>query len=243
MDARLIAFARGHAGWNMAIDESLLRSTPERQGTLRFYGWEPAALSLGYFQKLADRNQHAASQQLTLVRRASGGGAIVHDRELTYSIALPNQNRFGGAAELVQRVHRSLAETLQAWGVRPSLWSGPPTDASQEPFLCFQRRAEGDLVVDGHKIAGSAQRRHRNAVLVHGSILLAQSPFAPELAGIGEITGKCISASDLAAKWATQLAIDFGWSLTSGKLASSEEAQAEELLNGRYGCQAWSARR
>src|SRR5688572_19512152 len=76
--------------WNMAVDEALLHSTAEGgQATLRFYTWEEPTLSLGHFQTLAEREQHQASLACPLVRRASGGGAILHDIELTYSICLP----------------------------------------------------------------------------------------------------------------------------------------------------------
>src|SRR4051794_9804512 len=86
--------------WNMALDEALLLSA-ERDGigALRFYTWREPTLSLGYFQPHADRAAHAASKNCTLVRRASGGGAILHDRELTYSIALPRFHHFAHSAE------------------------------------------------------------------------------------------------------------------------------------------------
>ena len=90
MDARLILDEPSSGAWNMGVDEAL-REWAETAGGLglRFYQWAPATLSLGYFQTHRSRALHAGSAQLPLVRRASGGGAIVHDRELTYSLVGP----------------------------------------------------------------------------------------------------------------------------------------------------------
>src|SRR5437868_3979467 len=87
---RLIIDSPGDGAWNMAVDEALLETAANtNQATLRLYQWRQPTLSLGYFQLAADRAQHAASAACLLIRRPSGGGAILHDRELTYSIALP----------------------------------------------------------------------------------------------------------------------------------------------------------
>src|SRR4051812_42296912 len=169
----------------MALDEALLH-TAENEGTatLRFYGWREPTLSLGYFQQHADRTLHSASENCTLVRRASGGGAILHDRELTYSIALPKAHPLALHAEpLYLATHRSLPAALVQFGVRADLCQPAENGrraTSDEPFLCFQRRTYGDVLVGRAKVCGSAQRRQRGAVLQHGSILLAQSAFAPE---------------------------------------------------------------
>src|SRR5262245_57717493 len=89
-EIRLLSDPPAPGAWNMAVDEVLLTAAAASgQATLRFYTWNEPTLSLGYFQAAADRQQHAASLACTLVRRASGGGAILHDRELTYSVALP----------------------------------------------------------------------------------------------------------------------------------------------------------
>ena len=88
--ARLIIDPPAAGSWNMAVDEALLRSAGEsRQLTLRVYQWEQPTLSLGYFQAHERPAEHAASQPCPVVRRATGGGAIVHDREITYSLTAP----------------------------------------------------------------------------------------------------------------------------------------------------------
>ena len=103
----------------MAIDQALLQSAAESGvGTLRIYRWKPATVSLGYFQKCEDRNEHDASQPCPVVRRASGGGAIVHDHELTYSIAIPSADRWATQnRDLFDKVHQTLIKSLEQLGV------------------------------------------------------------------------------------------------------------------------------
>jgi lipoate-protein ligase A len=122
METRLICDGPADGVWNMAVDEALLEtvglaaSTPA--SVLRFYQWSPATLSLGYFQGLAERQFHAPSRDCPLVRRASGGGAILHDRELTYSFATAVASGLGGHEVLYDAFHETLVEALADWGVR-----------------------------------------------------------------------------------------------------------------------------
>jgi hypothetical protein len=96
VDIRLIIDPPQNGAWNMAVDEALLLDAIEDgSATLRFYQWSEPTLSLGYFQRYADRNQHHASRNCAIVRRQSGGGAILHDRELTYSLVLPPGHPLG----------------------------------------------------------------------------------------------------------------------------------------------------
>ena len=89
---------------------------------------------------------------------------------------------------LYEAVHASLIETLMEMGIAATKFDGPRM-AGEQPFLCFERREPGDVIAGGCKIGGSAQRRQRGAVLQHGSVLLGQSQFAPELTGIRELFG------------------------------------------------------
>ncbi len=195
----------------MALDEALLE-TAERDNTawLRFYTWREPTLSLGYFQPHADRQSHTASAECRLVRRSSGGGAILHDRELTYSIVLSKSHPLARRAESLYRaMHATLIETLAELGIVATLCDGSAADstpATTEPFLCFQRHLPGDLLVGSHKVAGSAQRRHRGAVLQHGSVILARSKFAPELPGLADLAGHEINIDRLRGVWQQRLA-------------------------------------
>jgi lipoate-protein ligase A len=185
--------------WNMALDEALLEAADtDGIATLRCYRWSQPTLSLGYFQRADERHGHVASRACPMVRRASGGGAILHDSELTYSLAIPTADRLAAAAcGLYDVIHAALVEAISAMGVPVSVH----TDSASQPnppFLCFQRHGPGDIMLGSAKIAGSAQRRHRGAILQHGSILLATSRCAPELPGLAELTGHQIDPSKLA---------------------------------------------
>jgi lipoyl(octanoyl) transferase len=224
--------------WNMALDEALLeRGAKGSAAVLRFYEWSEPTLSLGYFQSFADRDSHEPSRDCASVRRASGGGAILHDRELTYSLTLPAGNHFSRRANDLYRIsHHALVEALADWGISASLHepdeSRPASQDRIEPFMCFARRTRGDVLVNQWKIAGSAQRRGRGAVLQHGSILLEQSKFSPELPGIMEITNRHVEAEMLADRFRYRLAVHIGFEFDfrQGHTEISEAARQIEAL-------------
>jgi lipoate-protein ligase A len=215
---------------------------------LRFYTWQQPTLSLGYFQAANDRQSHAASRDCPLVRRSSGGGAILHDRELTYSLALPSQASAAAARRLYEQVHGSLISTLAGFGARAILYGDVAECESEkcpaeEPFLCFQRRTCFDVVAGGSKIAGSAQRRRGRAVLQHGSVLLAASPHAPELPGLAEIAQISLTASALAAAWACSLSDALAMTAVEAPLAADERQLAEGIVADRFGSPDFTHRR
>jgi len=246
MEARLIIDEPATGAWNMALDEALRAWAEESGGTcLRFYQWSPATLSLGYFQPHQSRADHAGSRELAMVRRASGGGAIVHDRELTYSLVTPLRDRFAREAQsLVHRCHQGLVDVLSEWGVRSSLCDVPrQLPRGQEPFLCFQRRAADDVVLAGHKIAGSAQRRHRGSILQHGSVLLRRSNHAGELPGISDLDSHTISVVDLRTAWAQDLGRRLGLTLRASKPTNAEKDRAEWWQATRFASPKWTKKR
>lgn len=198
-DGRLIPLERLDAAANMAADQSMLESVDAGgPPTLRFYQWQSPTLSLGYFQPLSDRDHHAESRDAVCVRRGSGGGAIVHHHELTYSIAWPIDPSVRGAnLVLYRQVRDAIIGALALLGVDAVAHSATGSPAVKlstqgdpkpaEPFLCFQRRTDDDLIVAGYKVLGSAQRKGKRAVLQHGGLLLAASPMAPQLPGLREL--------------------------------------------------------
>jgi lipoate-protein ligase A len=250
---RVITDPPASGAWNMAVDEALLESAAERGiATLRFYQWHEPTLSLGYFQPAADREQHAASLSCPLVRRASGGGAIVHDRELTYSLAWPLRDvRAKAATELYDACHETLVAALADWNV-PAVMFRPPVGACAatnappkvpEAFLCFERRTCGDILCGEHKIVGSAQRRRRRAVLQHGSILLDASIFATELPGIAQLTGRKIAPDELARAWVSRLGDRLRVSPQAGTRTSEEQAAADGFCRLRFAAEDYTHRR
>ncbi|MFQ5492271.1 MAG: biotin/lipoate A/B protein ligase family protein [Phycisphaerae bacterium] len=165
---------------NMAADGALLEGVGAGASppTLRFYRWDPPTISLGYFQKYADFEAlEPPAGDLAVVRRQTGGGAILHDQELTYSLTLPADHPLliGGPNRLYERAHDAIMDCLARAGVKA--WRGCPTDdstAGRGPFFCFARRHTLDVLVGDQKLVGSAQRRTPTAVLQHGSIILGQ---------------------------------------------------------------------
>jgi len=163
---------------NMARDEALLTGVGAGHSppTLRLYQWDPPTISLGYFQRFADYEAlPPPAGRLAVVRRPTGGGAILHDLELTYSLVLPIRHPLlsGGPNRLYEVTHQAIIASLEELQSSPRM-CGVTDDsgAARGPFFCFVRRHCYDVLIGGEKIAGSAQRRTRTAVLQHGSIVL-----------------------------------------------------------------------
>ena len=181
---------------NMAIDEALLQNaTPAWPVVLRVYRWDRPTLSIGHFQQIEDRNEVPHLSELPWVRRKTGGGAIVHDRELTYSILIPNRANYsvkGHNEALYRAIHLSFVEQLQklGWDARlAECTCAARAEKIPSHFLCFLRRSPIDLIIDNAKILGSAQRRSATGLLQHGSFLLCRSQSMPELCGLLDAPG------------------------------------------------------
>src|SRR5919112_6335644 len=164
-------------GWtNMAIDHALLERA-QRQGEswLRLYQWPPHCLSFGRHEPASLRYdaEHISARGIDTVRRPTGGRAVWHAEELTYSVATP-YTRFGTLQSAYGEIHEMLADALKMLGVSVSLAGRrrpPPLDAG----ACFAHAVGGEIMVGGRKVVGSAQLRSGDAVLQHGSILLRDS--------------------------------------------------------------------
>ena len=178
---------------NMALDEALLDAVAADAGTayLRTYGWTVPTLSLGYFQRLADVQLDPRWQTVAIVRRLTGGGAIWHHHEVTYALIVPaGHPRARPNTALYRAVHAAIGEALAGEGIqidRRGDAAPRQTPGRERPLLCFKDRDREDLVYQGFKVVGSAQRRRHGAILQHGSLLLARSPRIPELSGLGDL--------------------------------------------------------
>lgn len=223
----------------MAVDETLLESALNNGiSTIRVYRWAEAALSLGYFQNPADVANDPVLSGLPMVRRLSGGGAIVHHHEVTYSVALaPDHFATDVPTRLYSMVHNAviawLAKNQVLAAMRGAAFAGAATE--EEAFLCFSRGDPHDIVLDGHKILGSAQRRRRGAVLQHGSLVLRASPFAPDLPGLFDLdTAAQVDETGCDEEYSTIVASSLSESLLLGALTPEEHARAEQLERERY---------
>ncbi len=244
--ARLVPYRSDGPAQNMAIDQLLLDSVSlAGLPALRLYGWSQPTLSLGYFQTAAEREKHQPSRQLALVRRATGGGAIVHHHELTYSLAVPfDAASVGASQELYRQVHGAISSALAEFGVCATTFekSGRRSN-NQQPFLCFMRRTADDLIIGGYKVLGSAQRKTRYAILQHGSLLLRASEFAPELPGLNELTGRSVSASECADCFIRHLGNELDFDFQPEPLTRPERDRVAEIASTRYAAEKWNRRR
>lgn len=221
--------------WNMAVDEALLESAAAGDFcTLRVYEWESATVSLGYFQSADDPSLEERFPGLAKVRRLSGGGAILHHHEVTYSITIADGHPLAvSPGVLYEQVHQRVIEWLATVGV-PARLRGEPRHFAVEPFLCFGRGDVRDIVCHGAKIMGSAQRRRRGAVLQHGALLLARSDYAPEFPGIAELAGVALDRAFVATGLKHCLSSLLPGSLEESNLTEREAVQANQLALSRY---------
>lgn len=218
--------------FNMGLDEALLASSGAPT-TLRFYTWKPDTLSLGYFQKLGEvpgRERAGA-----IVRRITGGGAIHHRSELTFSISAAAAHPLyaGRIAESYERVHAALCAAMSELGVAAEL-RGARTLASDRAGtgMCFHHSTALDVVWSEKKGIGSAQRRTKGRVLHHGSIKLGTTPLEGEIATLhAHDPGLDVHATAEAVKRAFVRA--FGVRLEVG-VPDEHERQAARELGPRF---------
>jgi lipoate-protein ligase A len=242
LTCRLLPFETAGGPANMAADEALLQSALAGNASLRFYAWSEPTISLGYFQPAGARQHQAAHAGLPFVRRPSGGAALLHDRELTYCLALPAGTPWQGSTSWLKRMHAIIGFTLEQLSVRtqPATAELP---ARFTGFLCFAHQMPGDLLLGGRKIVGSAQRRQRGALMQHGGILLGTSQIERSLPGIDELSGHMLPAEEVREAVARLFARNTGWALTPTPWTSEERGRIAELIATKYAQSWWNAKR
>jgi lipoate-protein ligase A len=216
------------AAINMAIDEALLETAIVP--TIRFYRWRSRALSFGYFGKFSDVAIYAVERDL--IRRWTGGGIVFHGEDLTYSIVIPaNDPVFDESSiAIYEEIHRALCGALVKTGqqavvagaVDPGGFSAATRAAvNASGYNCFANPVRADVMMDGRKVAGAAQRRTRRGLLQQGSI----QGFAMK--------------ADLAQKFAQTL------SANCSEFEANEEIfrRAREFAQQKYGTESWQRRR
>ncbi len=246
---------------NMAIDEALFRcfDPASSRPVLRLYGWQPPALSLGRFQKAAadldlDR---CRADNLTIVRRITGGGAIYHADELTYSLVCgPSQIP---AATSVKESFRVLTGFLlglyRALGLQAAYAADLAPAGSrlgERTPLCFAGKESYDILVNGRKLGGNAQRRSRQIIFQHGSIPLQQRAaqclryLAIKPQGIEQAStclaeqGIAVDNDQLQQALVAQFQAQLGAILQAGKLTDAERALSQRLAAGKYCADCWN---
>ncbi len=236
---------------NMGRDAALLERCGDGSPiVLRFYAWSPATISLGYFQDHADYlDLPPPAGRLPVVRRTTGGGAILHDLELTYSLVIPLSHPLvkGRPNSLYNVAHEAV---IAAVGHDVHFVGDGCTScggaAQRGPFFCFARRHALDVAIGDSrgpgglsKIAGSAQRRTPNAILQHGSIMLdsryPQQPVITWSALAGEEIGFQAAVERLLPAFAEGLGVSF----QPGEW-SDDELSLAQTIEARYASEAWT---
>lgn len=229
----------------MARDEALATRVGdgESHSSLRLYRWDVPTLSLGYFQHFADvATLPAPLAALPVVRRLTGGGAILHDLELTYSISLPLDHELvaGAPNRLYELAHEAVIAVLRDVGISAAP-AGVSDDsgAARGPFFCFARRHKYDVLIGAEKLAGSAQRRTRTAVLQHGSIILGsrytEQPTARLAKDFEELIQSVTEAFPAKFTAATNYHVSPGaWTV--------DELRAADDLKSKYAGPEWTGR-
>ncbi len=268
---RLIESGHADGFENMAVDEAIALAVArgEQPPTLRLYGWRPPAVSLGYFQPLDESIDADACRErgYDVVRRPSGGRAILHDDELTYSVCIRQADIRGGHSvmESYRVISRGIIAGLGLLGAEVALGeaAGPRRETVRGTGLravCFARTSRCDLQAAGRKVVGSAQVRRHGGILQHGSIPLSldleaqvavmptsaqpQAPRALRDAAISipELLGRPVGYDELSEAVARGFAATFEVQLASARLSAAERSEADRLRERRYATAEWTQR-
>ena len=267
-DWRLILSDPASGPMNMALDEAILEAVRKDQAppTLRFYSWDPPCLSLGYAQSVDDADRSAIEELgWELVRRPTGGKAILHTDEITYSISAPADHPlFGGGILLsYERISLALIAGLERLGLEPELNVTESPEPNDGNPVCFQNPGAFEITIAGKKLVGSAQLRRSGAVLQHGSIPLRgelgricqalhypnehERKQAMEQVGqyaitIEQVLGKSPAWSEVAEYLTAGFEQSLQLNLSHLDLSQQEINRSNEILEERYSHPDWTQR-
>lgn len=268
MKWRLLTYRTFSAFENMAIDEAIFRETAAKQKkpTLRFFGWSPPAVSIGYFQDLKEINvERCRAAGVDIVRRMTGGKAVYHRHEVTYSLTAPGSEKIfpDDIIRSYELISRGLARGLSILGIG----ADPAADdcgglPKKSPLssACFFVPSARELLVGGKKICGSAQVRTRGGFLQHGSMLMVFD--APEtvsltlpscsatvcsrlknsVTAVNELSAHAVSEQHLSLALQKGISEELDIEFSEGRLTASEKLLAHELVQ-KYASDAWNCQR
>ncbi|HIE39534.1 MAG TPA: lipoate--protein ligase family protein [Anaerolineales bacterium] len=246
----------------MAVDEAIWQAVAEGNGppTLRLYAWAPPCLSLGRHQPVAEVDRKALRRAgYDLVRRPTGGRAILHIDELTYSVAVPltDPRVRGDVLASCRRISQGLLEALRRLGVREAAAHQSPQPPTPTGPVCFEAPAHFEVTVGGQKLIGSAQMRGRGALLQHGALPLrgdiarvcaflttSADPdrVRARATTLETILGRPVSRTEAAAAVARGFARALNLHLEPGELTAEEWEIAQALREEKYGSEKWTVR-
>jgi lipoate-protein ligase A len=265
---RLILTQARRGAWNMAVDEAVLEhiGNGDSPSTLRLYAWDPACLSLGHAQPFADVDRDRLQERgWEVVRRATGGRAILHTDELTYSVIGSTEEPVlvGGVLESYNRLAQALLLAVKNLGLPVEMKEGKANENAAPNPVCFEVPSTYEITVGGKKLIGSAQARKKEGVLQHGSLplkgdltricqaLVFENEAARERAAQRLLTrattvesalGRTVSWEDAADAFIHAFEARLGLCFEKGELSESELERAEELVKEKYDHPLWMER-
>lgn len=267
---RLIFSGPADGATNMAVDEAILQevSAGRSPATLRFYAWSPPCLSLGMAQPHAEVDrERLAALGWDLVRRPTGGRAILHADELTYSVIAPqDEPRVAGSIiESYRRLSAGLIRGLELLGLHAAErnTTAPPRESNTNP-ICFEVPANYEIVVEGKKLIGSAQARKDGVVLQHGALPLVgdlsricealvfddaaareavRARLLDHATTLDRALGRVIAWETAATTLAEGCAQALNLNFRRGDLTDAEREAAATLRAAKYASPAWTERR
>ncbi|MFT9849395.1 lipoate--protein ligase family protein [Aneurinibacillus sp. REN35] len=256
---------------NMAIDEAVLtlHSEGKTKPSVRFYTWKPATVSIGYFQKAEKEIDLDKVRQygLGFVRRATGGRTVLHDKELTYSVIVSELHPAmpSGVTDAYRIISAGLVEGFRLLDLEADMVNPDQAKlAAPSSAACFDAPSSYELVVEGKKVAGSAQTRQKGVILQHGAILLdmdadmlfdiirhpnervrewLKKSFAEKAVAINQVRRAPATVEEASAAFRKGFAKGLGVELVDDELTMEEKALAEQLVREKYGCDEWNYKR
>jgi lipoyl(octanoyl) transferase len=265
---RLLLTPPARGAWNMAVDEAILENIGrgDSPATLRLYAWDPACLSLGHAQPLADVDSARLKERgWEVVRRATGGRAILHTDELTYSVTGSAEEPLlaGGVLESYNRIAQALLLAVRNLELNVEIKEGKENDHAAPNPVCFEVPSTYEITVDGKKLIGSAQARKKEGILQHGSLpltgdltricqaLVFENQTAREEASkrllrrattVESALGRAVSWETAAQVFIHAFEAQLGLCFERGELSESESRRAEELVREKYAHPSWTER-
>lgn len=265
---RLLITSPARGAWNMAVDEAILEHVGrnESKPTLRLYAWDPACLSLGHAQPFSDVDVSRLKERgWEVVRRATGGRAILHTDELTYAVIAPNDEPSvaGTVLESYNRLAQALLLAVKKLELPVEMKEGKSDGNGTPNPVCFEVPSTYEITVDGKKLIGSAQARKKEGVLQHGSLPLtgdlaricqalvfendsvreeASNRLLTRAVTVESALGRSVSWEMAAQAFIHAFEAQLGLGLKRGALSESEARRADELVKEKYNHRSWTER-
>ena len=252
MKFRLIDTGINTGAMNMAMDEALLGSD---MPVLRFYQWKPACLSMGQYQDISAIDAGFCSKEgIDIVRRITGGNAVLHDKELTYSFIIDESEMPSSVVESYREISGGIIRALEILGLKAVM--NEEVEKGEKSAVCFHDPSWYEILVNGKKVVGSAQRRFNGRLLQHGAVLLdvdverylgcfkkkgnLLGRLHNRMSSLNVEAGRTVDVNSLKAAMRNGFEEALGIEFEESLLTDSEREAAQSLNNEKYSMQEWN---